>query len=175
MRIQFYPQNVSVSEQVLSLQQIYRICKMYWDDIYGTQSVSSEVCDVDSVFCIWLNWFLSCNSLTIYRSLEWWERWLTKTPRILHQIHFCWMMTYGMFFTKKNESWCMVFYLNLLFYFRFFSFSMDYKICEASILFSFLWNAYMVFYCILHALLDNFLHTLKSHSMPSDTIEMVLK
>ncbi|KAG6516036.1 hypothetical protein ZIOFF_026483 [Zingiber officinale] len=27
----------------LSLQQIYRICKMYWDERYGTQSVSSEV------------------------------------------------------------------------------------------------------------------------------------
>ncbi|WOL20211.1 myosin-15 isoform X1 [Canna indica] len=27
----------------LSLQQIYRICKMYWDDKYSTQSVSSEV------------------------------------------------------------------------------------------------------------------------------------
>lgn len=28
---------------VLSIQQLYRICTMYWDDKYGTQSVSSDV------------------------------------------------------------------------------------------------------------------------------------
>ena len=29
--------------QVLSIQQLYRISTMYWDDKYGTHSVSSEV------------------------------------------------------------------------------------------------------------------------------------
>ncbi|KAG6496899.1 hypothetical protein ZIOFF_044775 [Zingiber officinale] len=28
---------------VLSIQQLYRISTMYWDDKYGTQSVTSEV------------------------------------------------------------------------------------------------------------------------------------
>lgn len=30
--------------QELSIQQVYRISTMYWDDKYGTHSVSSEVC-----------------------------------------------------------------------------------------------------------------------------------
>lgn len=29
--------------QVLSIQQLYRISTMYWDDKYGTHTVSSEV------------------------------------------------------------------------------------------------------------------------------------
>jgi len=29
--------------QVLSIQQLYRISTMYWDDKYGTHSVSSDV------------------------------------------------------------------------------------------------------------------------------------
>jgi myosin-5 len=29
--------------QVLSVQQIYKICTQYWDDKYNTESVSEEV------------------------------------------------------------------------------------------------------------------------------------
>lgn len=29
--------------QVLSIQQLYRISTMYWDDKYGTHSVSTDV------------------------------------------------------------------------------------------------------------------------------------
>ena len=35
---------VAVLVQVLSIQQLYRISTMYWDDKYGTHSVSSDVC-----------------------------------------------------------------------------------------------------------------------------------
>ena len=35
--------------QVLSVQQLYRISTMYWDDKYSTHSVSNEVCYIDSV------------------------------------------------------------------------------------------------------------------------------
>ena len=30
--------------QVLSIQQLYRISTMYWDDKYGTHSLSPDVC-----------------------------------------------------------------------------------------------------------------------------------
>lgn len=29
--------------QVLSVQQLYRVCTLYWDDDYNTQSVSPDV------------------------------------------------------------------------------------------------------------------------------------
>ncbi len=29
--------------QVLSVQQLYKICTQYWDDKYNTESVSEEV------------------------------------------------------------------------------------------------------------------------------------
>ncbi|CAN6465949.1 unnamed protein product [Victoria cruziana] len=32
-----------VTEEALTIQQLYRICTLYWDDKYGTQSVSNEV------------------------------------------------------------------------------------------------------------------------------------
>lgn len=31
--------------QVLSVQQLYKICTQYWDDKYNTESVSEEVLD----------------------------------------------------------------------------------------------------------------------------------
>jgi myosin-5 len=34
---------------VLSIQQLYRISTMYWDDKYNTETVSSEVCSA-----VWL-------------------------------------------------------------------------------------------------------------------------
>ncbi|KAG6520805.1 hypothetical protein ZIOFF_017866 [Zingiber officinale] len=33
-----------VENKVLSIRQLYRISTMYWDDKYGTQSVTSEGC-----------------------------------------------------------------------------------------------------------------------------------
>ncbi|KAG6535848.1 hypothetical protein ZIOFF_000877 [Zingiber officinale] len=37
-----YATNSLVENKVLSIQQLYRISTMYWDDKYGTQSVTSE-------------------------------------------------------------------------------------------------------------------------------------
>lgn len=35
---------VVIIVQALTIRQIYRISTMYWDDKYGTQSVSNEAC-----------------------------------------------------------------------------------------------------------------------------------
>lgn len=35
--------NLVLQLQVLSIQQLYRIGTMYWDDKYGTHSVSTDV------------------------------------------------------------------------------------------------------------------------------------
>lgn len=35
--------NLVLQLQVLSIQQLYRISTMYWDDKYGTHSVSTDV------------------------------------------------------------------------------------------------------------------------------------
>lgn len=49
---------VDVLVQVLSIQQLYRISTMYWDDKYGTHSVSSDVC-------------LTCKLLDFHLSRYW--------------------------------------------------------------------------------------------------------
>ena len=36
----------TVMMQVLSVQQIYKICTQYWDDKYNTESVSEEVINI---------------------------------------------------------------------------------------------------------------------------------
>lgn len=37
-------QLIVINIQALTVRQIYRISTMYWDDKYGTQSVSNEAC-----------------------------------------------------------------------------------------------------------------------------------
>ncbi|KAG6470306.1 hypothetical protein ZIOFF_071371 [Zingiber officinale] len=41
-RLYEYATNSLVENKVLSIQQLYRISTMYWDDKYDTQSVTSE-------------------------------------------------------------------------------------------------------------------------------------
>lgn len=90
--------------QVLTIRQIYRISTMYWDDKYGTQSVSNEV-RFFFFFSFLKNFFLFIlSALNLFLSylkmcscrlfLKWGRSWI-KILRIWHQIHSCWMMIWG--------------------------------------------------------------------------------
>lgn len=107
--------------QVLSIQQLYRISTMYWDDKYGTHSVSS---DVSFYGCHYSARFESSSSRSIkinYNTLNWtenmhlktylhiffsffngpsrlypiWECWWQKIPTMLSVILSCWMTIPG--------------------------------------------------------------------------------
>lgn len=43
---------IVINVQALTVRQIYRISTMYWDDKYGTQSVSNEAClHIQFLYC----------------------------------------------------------------------------------------------------------------------------
>lgn len=98
--------------QALTVRQIYRISTMYWDDKYGTQSVSNEASCIFSSFVVLVDLFsgftLVSECCLDIRWLHKWERFWTRTTRIWHPIHSCWMMIWGGFLCISN-------YLNLLY------------------------------------------------------------
>lgn len=74
--------------QILSVQQLYRICTLYWDDSYNTRSVSQDVCFSAeialSVFRRSICFYAALNSSTklmlMYRWLQTWECLWQRIP-----------------------------------------------------------------------------------------------
>ena len=92
--------------QILSVQQLYRICTQYWDDNYNTRSVSRGVSVyIISFFYWWCFWIyipyqLDLNdqwlhSWFLFRSFLAWGYLWQKTPTVLLAIPFCWMTIPG--------------------------------------------------------------------------------
>ena len=57
---------------VLSVQQLYRISTMYWDDRYNTETVSHEACSCCAIFIIMCPALLCCAVICI--SFMYWEK-----------------------------------------------------------------------------------------------------
>lgn len=57
---------IVLCSQVLSIQQLYRISTMYWDDKYGTHSVSPDVSFFGTLCYVWVPF---CQVL-LFRALD---------------------------------------------------------------------------------------------------------
>ena len=91
--------------QILSVQQLYRICTLYWDGNYNTRSVSP---DVSLCLCCLRShpkehpWSGKCFWLTLkffFRSFQAWGCLWPRTRIMLKMILSCWM-------TAPGESAC---------------------------------------------------------------------
>lgn len=87
----------SLLHQIMSVQQLYRICTLYWDANYNTRSVSPDVTFFPFPSLFSLITGKMCDNMlhSPFRSFQAWEYLWLRTLIMLKVILSCWMTVPG--------------------------------------------------------------------------------
>lgn len=95
--------------QIMSVQQLYRVCTLYWDANYNTRTVSQDVSFFSFPFPLYfLQYQQAINMLKSFRSFQAWRYLWLRTLIMLRVILSCWTILPGESACLWNANWCIL-------------------------------------------------------------------